>query len=74
MTIFRNLNHYQGSEAKKNPGQSRTYLITRKFSDTSINTNKIWGNLIIKNPLKKLICRSLISAIRKRKRQPVEPK
>ena len=29
------------------------YLITRNFSDTLINTNKAYVNLIIANPLKK---------------------
>ena len=35
------------------------YLLTRNLSDTSINTKTIYGNLIIPNPLKKQICRSI---------------
>ena len=41
------------------------HLVTRKLSDTFINTNKIYKNLIIANPLTKQIFRTLISAMQK---------
>ena len=49
--------------------KKKTYLTTRNLSDIFINVNKIHANLNSANPLKKQICRSLINAIRKQKRQ-----
>ena len=46
-------------------GDLLKYLITRNLSDTSIHTNKIHVNLNNANPLKKIICRFLISTIQK---------
>ena len=46
---------------KKINVSSFNYLLTRNLSDTSINTNVIYGNLIIPNLLKKQIYRSITS-------------
>ena len=43
------------------------YLFLRNLSDTSINTNITYANLIGANPLQKRICRSITSAIWKQK-------
>ena len=43
------------------------YLTIKNLSDTSINTNTIYANLISANSLRKRIWRSITSAIQKRK-------
>ena len=44
------------------------YHISRNLSDTSINKNVIYANVIDANPLQKRICRSITSAIWKQKK------
>ena len=40
-------------------------LVKQNLGHTFINTNKVYGNLIIANPLRKEICKTLVSTTEK---------